>query len=158
MVDDVGQARGRPVVVDDICHDALERLAVSDLLPGLDVLVNDLTHDILDVAGFGIRVVKFQRAREAAITQVVLELKPGIANFLAHESLHVKILGEGKGEHLELDVTPRELGHVFAGEQVGVGSRDEDREPAVGVETVQNLLEALDVLNLVNEQVLEVVV
>ena len=57
--------------------------------------------------------------------------------------------------HLELDITAREVGGELAGQQVGVRLRDEDREPALGKKLVDDLLEAPDVMELVDEEVLE---
>ncbi len=68
MVDKVGEARRRAVVVDDVSHDALEGFNVSYLVPGPDVLLNNLPHDVFDVAGLRLDVVVLKRAGKAAIS------------------------------------------------------------------------------------------
>ena len=67
------------------------------------------------------------------------------------------MLLEAERLHLELDVTPRQLGGELAGKQVGVRASDEDGESSLGPELVHHLLEALDVLHLVDEEVLHAV-
>ena len=52
-------------------------------------------------------------------------------------------IGEREREHLELHIAARELGYQLAREQIGVGAGDEDGEAAVGVEAVDDFLEAL---------------
>lgn len=67
VVDKVGEARRRAVVVDDVSHDALEGFNVSYLVPGPDVLLNDLPHDVFDVAGLRLDVIVLKGAGKAAI-------------------------------------------------------------------------------------------
>ncbi len=68
VVDKVGKARRRAIVVDDVSHDALEGLNVSYLVPGPDVLLNDLPHDVFDVAGLRFGVVVLKGAGKTAIS------------------------------------------------------------------------------------------
>lgn len=67
MIDKVGEAHRRAVVVDDVSHDALEGFNVSYLVPGPDALLNDLPHDVFDVAGLRLDVIVLKGAGKAAI-------------------------------------------------------------------------------------------
>lgn len=67
MVDKVSETRRRAVVVDDVSYDALEGFTVSYLVPGLDVFLNDLPHDVFNVAGLRLNVVVLKGAGKAAI-------------------------------------------------------------------------------------------
>ena len=92
---EAGETRRRTVVVDDIGHDTVERINVPDLVASPDVLVDDLSNDILDIASLRLGIVVFQRPGKPAIPQILVKLDSRVTDLLAHEPLHVKKLGKG---------------------------------------------------------------
>ena len=98
MVDEVCQARRRAKVVDDVGHDPVEGADVAHLLARLDVLFDDLLDDPLNVGGLRLWVVIGERTGEAAVAQVLLELRASLAHGLPEEPLHPQVLVERERE------------------------------------------------------------
>ena len=98
VVDEVGQARRRAKVVDDVGHDPVEGTDVAHLLAHLDVLLDNLRDDPLDVGGLRLRVVIGERTGEPAVAQIFLELRASLAYGLAKKPLHSQVLVERERE------------------------------------------------------------
>ena len=155
---DVRERGRRAEVVDDIVANLVEDRDVLHLHAPADVLLEYLPDDGAHVGALVRHLGVVERLGEAALEDVAIELGYGVGiDLLPEEALHLAVLLEAKRLHLELDVAPRQLGGKLAGEQVGVRASDEDGESSLGPELVHHLLEALDVLHLVNEEVLHAV-
>ena len=72
---------------------------------------------------------------------------------MAQEPLHVAILAKVERLHLELDVATCELGRELPRKEIRILAGYENREAALGPKLVDDLLEAIDVLHLVDKQV-----
>ena len=73
IVDDPRQIRGSCIVVDEIVLHTLEGIAVTHHFACGYVFVEDLPYDILDIHGFRIKILIFQRFREPSIGEILLE-------------------------------------------------------------------------------------
>ena len=94
VVDKVGEARRRAIVVDDVSHNALEGFNVSYLVPGPDVLLNDLPHDVFNVAGLRLDVVVLKRAGKAAIAKIFLKFSSVVLRLDTQKLLHSQKFAE----------------------------------------------------------------
>ena len=153
-VQEIGEACRRAEVVDEVGLDLLERGEVANLYAAADVLLEDFGNDSLDVRPAVVGGVVLDGLRESAAAQIQVEFldKTG-GDALAEKFLHAEVFVEGEGEHLEFEVASGQFRDEFAAEKVGIGTGDEDGVPALVAEGVDDLLEALDVLDFVNEEV-----
>ena len=111
----------RAEIVDDKIFDAFERRNIAYLAVARDVFVKDLLDDALSVERAVVGVRELQCLGKSALTNVFVELAVRIVRYRKpQEPFHVEILVEGQGEHLDLYITSRQLGHQFASEQIGV--------------------------------------
>ena len=84
IVDDPRQIRGSGIVVDEIVLHTLEGIAVTHHFACGYVFVEDLPYDILDIHGFRIKILIFQRFRKPSIGEILLE------------NLRLRLLGKSK--------------------------------------------------------------
>ena len=156
--EDVRERGRRAKVVDDVVAHLVEDRDVLHLHTAANVLLEDLLDDGAHVRALVRHLGGVERLGEAALEDVAVKLGHRVGvDRLPEEAFHLAMLLEAERLHLELDVTPRQLGGELAGKQVGVRASDEDGESSLGPELVHHLLEALDVLHLVDEEVLHAV-
>lgn len=71
--DNAGKIRGRCEIIDEIVLHTGESIAIAYFFVGGDVLVEDLPDDVLNICGFCVGIVIFQRFREPAVCEIVAE-------------------------------------------------------------------------------------
>ena len=140
-------------VIKSVLHHPLQLVDFVDLIAPDDVGENGRIIDVADDGiNFVLGVILQMGGREAAETDVVRQLLPGVPH-LGVLALECQVLCEGQSENAEGDVAPSEIGGDFGGHHAGVGAGHIQVHVKVRLQGVDHLFPALDLLHLVQKEV-----